>query len=342
MTALGIAIAGAGYIGRRHVEAIAACPAARLVALVDPDPRAAEVAGQAGVPLVPSLDDLPEAAEAVILATPTGLHLEQARHCLERGLPVLIEKPVTVTSEEAASLAALVAARAVPVLVGHHRRHSPAIAAARAVLAEGRIGRVVGAHVSILFCKHDAYFEPDWRRRPGAGPILTNLVHEIDTLRYLLGEVEGVQATASSAIRGFEIEDSAAVILRFASGALATVLLSDAATTPWSWELTAGENPDYPMTGQSSTMISGTEGALEVPSLRLWQPEGPCNWYTPLRTEAVARVEADPFDRQIAHFVQVARGAEAPLVTVADAARTQAVLGAVLEAIEFRKEVRAA
>lgn len=340
MTPLKIAIAGAGYIGRKHAAAIAACPEAALAAIVDAGPQAEEVAQTEGVPVVKTLDDLPDEVEAVLLATPTRLHLEQARACLARGLPVLVEKPVTATAQEAAILADDVERSSVPALVGHHRRHNPVIAAASTALAEGRLDRVVAAHVSILLCKPDAYFEPDWRRKPGAGPILTNLAHEIDMLRHLLGEVERVQATASNAIRGFEIEDSAALLLRFISGALATILLSDAAAAPWSWELTAGENPDYPETGQASTVITGTLGSLEIPGLRLWRRDGPPSWYTPMRTETLPRDEADPLVRQIAHFVVVARGAADPIVPVADAARTQAVLGAVLNAIESHAEVR--
>ena len=71
--------------------------------------------------------------------------------------------------------------------------------------------------------KPDSYYEQAWRRQPGAGPVLINLIHDIDLLRFLIGEVDSVQAITSNAVRGFEVEDTAAVIMRFACGALATL-----------------------------------------------------------------------------------------------------------------------
>jgi len=329
-----IAVVGAGAIGRKHIAVLAQSRVARLAALVDPAPGAADLARAQGVPHLRSLSELPPGIDGVVLATPTQLHLPQALACLARGLPLLVEKPVTASLAEAETLVAAAAAAGVPVLVGHHRRHNPRIAAARAALQAGRLGRVIGAQASVLLCKPDSYFLPDWRRQPGAGPMLTNLIHEVDTLRHLLGEVAGVQAMASNAIRGFAVEDSAALLLRFTSGALATILVSDAAAAPWSWELTAAENADYPATGQSCLTITGTEASLELPGLRLWRPDGPASWHTPMTCETLPVTDADPLGRQIDHFAAVIRGEAAPLVRAADAARSLAVVEALLRAAQ--------
>lgn len=332
MSRLPIAVVGAGAIGRKHAAALAQSDKARLAAIVDPAPGASALAAAQGVPHVTSMADLPAGTRGVILATPTGLHLPQALGCIARGLPVLVEKPVTATAAEAAELVAAAGAEGVPVLVGHHRRHNPRIAAARKALDEGLLGRVIAAHVSVLLCKPDEYFLPDWRRQPGAGPILTNLIHEIDTLRHLLGEVIDVQALCSNAIRGFQIEDSAAALLRFENGALGTVSVSDAAAAPWSWELTAAENPDYPVTGQSCLTLSGTHASMELPSLRLWRPDGPRSWFTPMLTETLPVEDTDPLVAQIDHFAAVIRGAAVPLVTASDAAKSLAVVEAIASA----------
>lgn len=327
-----IAVVGAGLIGRKHVAAVRHSTTARLAAIVDPSPGAAEMAAACGVPHVADLTDL-RSVDGVILATPTALHVPQALECIARGWPVLVEKPVGVSARDGATLARAAQAAGVPVLVGHHRRHNPRIAAAHQVLRAGRLGRVISVQASVLLCKPDDYFAPDWRRAPGAGPLLTNLIHEIDTLRHLLGEVVAVQAVTSNAVRGFVVEDTAVALLHFASGALGTVTVSDAAAAPWSWEVTAAENPDFPQTGQSCLMIAGTHGALEVPTLRLWHHGGgPRSWLAPMQAEVLTVVDADPLIAQIDHFAAVIRGEAAPLVGAADATRSVAVVDAILRA----------
>ena len=337
MSRLPIAVVGAGAIGRKHAAALAQSDKARLAAIVDPAPGAAALASAQGVAHVTSLADLPPETRGVILATPTGLHLPQALGCIARGLPVLVEKPVTATAAEAAELVAAAGAEGVPVLVGHHRRHNPRIAAAKQALAEGLLGRVIAAHVSVLLCKPDDYFLPDWRRQAGAGPILTNLIHEVDTLRHLLGEVAEVQALSSNAVRGHAVEDSAAALLRMESGALVTISVSDAAAAPWSWELTAGENPDYPVTGQSCLTLSGTRASMELPSLRIWRPDGPLSWFTPMATETLPVTQIDPLVAQIDHFAAVIRGQAVPLVTASDAAASLGVVEAIARAAQVER-----
>ncbi|KGJ02859.1 Predicted dehydrogenase [Paracoccus halophilus] len=329
---LAIAVAGAGAIGRKHIVALGTSRAARLGAIVDPSDDAAELAASLGVPYHKGLADLTGVA-GVVLATPTALHLQQGLECVAMGLPALIEKPVTASAPDALVLADAAEAAGVPMLVGHHRRHNPRIARARELVQSGAIGRVVAVQASVMLCKPDDYFAPEWRRQPGAGPVLTNLIHDIDFLRHIVGEIADVQAVQSNALRGFAVEDTAAAILRFENGALGTVTVSDTAAAPWSWELTSAENPDYPPTGQSCTWISGTHGALELPSLRMWRhQDGPRGWFTPLGAHEADVQDADPLLLQIDHFAAVIRGEAAPLVSLRDAARSVAVVDAIRRA----------
>ena len=89
----------------------------------------------------------------------------------------------------------------------------------------------------------------------------------IDDLRNLCGDVVGVQALQASAVRGFPVEDTAAMLLRFRNGALGTVSISDTVAAPWSWELTSGENKAYPRTDEFCYLIGGTEGSISIPRL---------------------------------------------------------------------------
>jgi len=111
---------------------------------------------------------------------------------------ILIEKPVTDTIESATALMAEACKRGIKSLVGHHRRHHLQVRTLKELLGEGRIGDVVG--VSAIWATHKPadYFKiAPWRTEPGGGPILINLIHEIDFLRFTVGEIAAVEAIAS-------------------------------------------------------------------------------------------------------------------------------------------------
>ncbi|MCB2100287.1 MAG: Gfo/Idh/MocA family oxidoreductase [Rhodobacterales bacterium] len=329
-----LAVAGAGRIGRRHVELINANPGATLAAVVDPDPAARDLARSLGVPWHGDLDGLlagPPARprpEGVILATPNPLHLEHGLACAAAGVPALVEKPIATDTAAARRLVEAFAAAGLPLLVGHHRRHNPLIMAAKACLVRGDLGTLTTVHAMAWLPKPDSYFDADWRRRPGAGPVLVNLIHDIDLLRHLCGEVVWLQAVESSARRGFAVEDTAALVLRFAGGVVGTVSLSDTVVGPWSWELTAGENPDYPKTDATCYWIGGTHGSLELPNGRLWRGVGPRDWFSPLTCDLLDVAPQDPLVRQLDHFCRVVRGQEAPLVSGEEGLRTLRVIEA--------------
>ena len=141
-----------------------------------------------------------------------------------------------------------------------------------------------------------------------------------------------MHALESSAIRGFEVEDTAGVLLQFASGAIGTLCLSDTAVAPWSWEFTAGENPAYPQVAAHAYTISGTHGALSVPDLRLWRHTGPRSWWEPMVSETLTADPQDPFVQQLRHFAAVLRAEAVPLSDAADAARSLAVIEAIKSA----------
>lgn len=309
-----ITVVGAGLIGRAHVARVRRF--ATLCAVVDPDPAAGTLAREAGARWYRDLDEAlaDEAPDGAIVATPNGLHVPQGLALVERGVPILVEKPIADRSEDGARLVAAAERAGVPVLVGHHRRHNPLIAAAKDAIDSGRLGRIVAVDARVWLYKPAAYFEVGWRRRPGAGPIFINLIHDVDLLRHLCGEIVRVRAVQSSAVRGFEVEDTAAMILEFASGALGTATISDTAASPFSWELTAGENPAYPKTGAHAIAIAGTRGSLSVPDLTLWFHPGPPSWWEPIEEHRLDYVPADPLDRQMRHFLDVVAGRARPLV----------------------------
>src|SRR6202521_5103147 len=134
------------------------------------------------VALYKSLDELFEKnrPDGVILATPNQLHLKHALKCMAAGVPQLLEKPITPTVREAATLVKEADKTGAKVLIGHHRAHSPIMARAKELIDEGRLGQLVAVMGSAVFFKPDEYFaDGPWRREAGGGPILLNMVHEV-------------------------------------------------------------------------------------------------------------------------------------------------------------------
>src|SRR5206468_10469930 len=143
-----------------------------------------------------------------------------------------------------------------------------------------------------------------WRREPGGGPILINMIHEVGNLRAMVGEIVAVQAFASNATRRFAVEDTVAINLRFHNGALGTFLLSDTAASPKSWEQTSQENDAYATCpDEDAYVVMGTRGSLAVPTMRLryYERDDDRSWFKPFQTQMIPLERADPLALQIEH-----------------------------------------
>ncbi|MFK5979441.1 MAG: Gfo/Idh/MocA family oxidoreductase [Rhizobiaceae bacterium] len=329
-----IAILGAGLIGKRHADYVTG--EAILSGIVDPAEEAKAVAQKHSVNHYSSLDDLlnEDKPDGVIVATPNQMHEKHAIQCMEAGIPVLIEKPIADTVAAAERIVAIGKKTNVPILVGHHRRYNPLIAKAKQAIDEGKLGRIVAVHTSCWFYKPDDYFTAEWRRDSGGGPILVNMIHDVDLLRHFCGDVRCVQAQQSNALRGHAVEDTAVILLKFTSGALGTVTVSDTIAAPWSWELTAGENPVYPETDTTSTMIGGTAGSLSIPDLGFWQHDNAPSWWNPISRTPLAHDDGDPLQLQIRHFADVILRNAEPIMSGQEGLATLKVMGAIKEAAQ--------
>ena len=335
-----IAVAGAGLIGQAHVRVALTSATVALSAIVDPAPAARAVAEAAGVPLYVSLAALfaKDKPDGVVLATPNALHVPQALQCIAAGAAVLLEKPIAPTLAEGEILVRAVDQAKARLLIGHHRAHSPIMVKARQVIDSGVLGRLVAVTGSAMFFKPDRYFDDGpWRREPGGGPILLNMIHEVHNLRMLCGEVVAVQAFTSNTVRGFAVEDTAAINLRFANGVLGSFLLSDTAASARSWEQTSQENKDFPSyDDEDCYVIAGTHGSLAIPTMRLktYPRAVDRSWWKPFEVGAVEMAREDPIQRQMEHFGAVVRGEAAPLVSARDGLANLRVTEAIVAAAQ--------
>ena len=332
MTArLPLAVIGAGLIGLRHARAAMHHADVFLTAVVETNPQVRDQLRAEGLPACAMVDDVPADTRAAVVATPTPAHLPAALQALSRGWAVLVEKPLTGRLDQADALLAAAHKAGVPVFTGHHRRAHPFVDETRRLLPQ--LGDLAG--VQGLWClrKHDGYFDTSWRRAPGAGPLLTNLSHEIDLLRLFCGEIATVTASASSAKRGGPLEDTVSLTFCFENGALGSFLLSDAGASPWAFEAASGENPNIGRTGADCLRLIGTRGALSFPSLTLWRnpTDRETEWSRPLvAMPPLPLPQVDPLSEQLGRFARaVATGAETGLASGQDG---RAVLAATLAA----------
>jgi predicted dehydrogenase len=333
-----IAVAGAGYIGLAHMEVAQKSASVELSAVVDPSPAAKAHADAAGVPLYTTLAELfaKDKPDGVVLATPNPLHVPHALECIAAGVPMLLEKPIAQTVAEAERLVHAADEAKAKILIGHHRAHSPIMAKAKQVVDSGVLGRLVAVTGTAMFLKPDHYFaDAPWRKELGAGPILLNMIHEVHNLRMLAGDIVAVQAFTSHAVRGFAVEDTVAISLRFASGALGTFLLSDTAASAKSWEQTSQENKVYPSyDDEDCYVVAGTNGSLAIPTMRIktYPRDDDRSWWKPFEVGVVGMVRDDPIKHQMEHFGAVVRGEANPLVSARDGLANLRVTEAIVAA----------
>lgn len=339
-------ISGPGLIGKQHARLIEQSDDCELVAIVAPDhAQNKEFAAAHSVRFYTDLEQAlsEQKIDACIISSPNAFHYDQASICLARGIPCLVEKPVTDSLETAAELVEQVKRSGVPLLVGHHRRYSVLLDKAVEFLHSERFGRLVALQGAALFYKPASYFvDGPWRAVAGGGPILINLIHEVDLMRQFGGEIASVQALAGHDIRNFAVEDTVSIGIKFRNGALGSFLLSDIAASSKSWEMTSGENPAYPhFPDEACYHFAGTNGSLDFPSMQVkaYGGEDKRSWWKPFEAFALDFAPRDPLTAQLEHFVDVIRNGTAPRVTAEDGYRNMLVIDAIQRSIETRAAV---
>ena len=346
MAQVRIAVIGAGLIGRTHIGVLrSGNPDYTLAAVADPSPAAAAEGQSLGYQVYAGIEEMFDRVkpDGVIVAVPNQMHVKVGLACIARKIPIIVEKPVADSVAEALELVEAGEKANVAILVGHHRRHNPIMRKAAEIIAGGGIGRVVAANGLWLSHKPKDYFDVAWRREAGGGPVLINAIHDIDCLRMLCGDVETVSAAASSATRNFKVEDTAAAVLHFKSGALGTLLVSDTVSGSWTWEMGSRENADRPQDTENCYIVAGTNGSLTVPNLQhRWHEPGQESWSVPLTQLRVPVRPADAYHEQMRNFANVIRGTEVPVLSGRDGTVTLATTLAITRSAQTGMLVRVA
>ena len=221
-----IGLIGTGRIGQVHAASIAASPDAELCMVADRFVDAAQATADRFGGLATETPEQILASrdvEAVVVATPTPTHVDMITACLDAGLPVLCEKPIDLDISRVDTLRSQVAASSTPVALGFNQRFDPAIAEVRSRVAAGEIGAL--EQLSIV--SRDPGPPPADYIGVSGGIFRDMTIHDFDMARFFLGDVVEVSAFGAqlfdSGARNHGDFDSATVILRAASGGIATI-----------------------------------------------------------------------------------------------------------------------
>ena len=208
-----LGVIGVGHLGRHHARILSAMPDARLTAVVDTnEQRAAEIASASGTAALTDYRDLLGQVDGVVVAVPTELHAEIAVPFLERGTPVLVEKPMSRTLADADRMIAAAAAGSAVLAVGHTERHNPAVAIALRLV---KAPRFIEVHRLSAF--------PD--RSLDIDVVFDLMIHDLDVILAIVGpEVVSIEAVGVPVLTAKY--DIANVRLRFASGCIANITAS--------------------------------------------------------------------------------------------------------------------
>jgi predicted dehydrogenase len=228
---LRVALVGCGRIAERHAQLLGGgqIAGAELVGVCDLVASRAEALGERhGVPAFTDMDEMVRAVSPDVAAvlTESGNHAAHAIRMATQGCHVVVEKPMALTLDDADRMIEACDRHGVKLFVVKQNRFNVPVVKLREALEAGRFGRLVMGTVRVRWCRPQAYYDQaPWRGTWAMdGGVLTNQAsHHVDLLEWMMGEVSSVYAMTRTALADIEAEDTAAVVLRFRSGALGII-----------------------------------------------------------------------------------------------------------------------
>jgi UDP-N-acetyl-2-amino-2-deoxyglucuronate dehydrogenase len=339
MTDLKFALVGCGRISKKHVDAIAKAEGAMLAAVCDVQvDRARSLGAKLGIPAFADLDEmlttLPE-IDIVNILTPTGYHAEHAIRVAKHRKHVVVEKPMALRLEDADDMIVACDRAGVRLFVVKQNRYNIPVQRLRRVLEAGRFGKLVMGTVRVRWCRRQEYYDQDaWRGtwELDGGVLANQASHHVDLLMWMLGQVESVYAMTATQLVNVETEDTAAVLLRFTSGALG-IIEATTATRPVDLE------GSLSILGERGTVVIG---GFAVNELVTWKFEDK----TPEDDTVIEESRTMPdnvygFGHQgfLQNVVRTIRGDGAALVDGLEGRKSIEVINAIYESVQTGREV---
>lgn len=254
-----VGIVGGGNISDTHARAAASIPGVEVVAVHGANhERTARLAAAHGAVACDDYDRfLERPLDLVIIGSPSGRHSEQGIAAARHGLHVLVEKPIDISTERADALIAAADAARVKLGVIFQDRLHPAVAEIKSLVDAGALGAPVMISGRVKWFRPPEYYaQSHWRGTfalDGGGALINQAIHTVDLVQWLFGPVARVFGTTATRVHEIEVEDTAAAVINFASGAIGTL---EAATSVF---------PGY----ERRLEVTGTEGTLVLTHDRL-------------------------------------------------------------------------
>jgi UDP-N-acetyl-2-amino-2-deoxyglucuronate dehydrogenase len=303
-----IGILGGGNISGTHARAAAAIKGVELVAFHGSNrERTAKLASPYGARVYDHLDAFLDhrPMDVVAIGSPSGVHAEQGIAAARRGLHVLVEKPIDITTERADALIRACDSAGVKLGVFFQDRLRPDVIQIKKMIDDGSLGKPVMINGRVRWYRPPEYYSGSkWRGSwtlDGGGAVMNQAIHTVDLVQWMFGPVARVAAATSTLVHDIKVEDTAAAVIEFTSGALGTI------------EATTSLYPGYPRRLE----VTGSEGTLVLEDERLVRVD--------LRSSSSSARAATPAD-------QAPENASSPVVS--DASAHQRVIEDFLRAIE--------
>lgn len=279
MKKLKFAIIGCGRISKNHVKAIIDNrDRAQLVSVCDISKQRATLCKEAyennefNQSKVSAFSDFNEMLDkedidVVAIATESGYHSEIAIHSMIRGKHVLVEKPMSLSIEDADKMIECANNNDVKLCVCHQNRFNPAIVKLRKVIEDNSFGKLINGTARILWNRNmDYYNQAPWRGtwKLDGGTLMNQCIHNIDLLQWMLGgEITSVYSQCGTFLRNIEGEDFGSIIIRFKNGAIG-IVEGSACVYPKNLEETLS------IFGEKGTAVIG---GMAVNEIKVWRLE---------------------------------------------------------------------
>ncbi len=333
-TPLRVGVVGTGAVAQLiHLPLLTERRDVEVVALADPDElRVDTIARRYDIPKVDSVEELLGGFEvdAVVLCTPNHLHAEMAVAVLEAGRHVLVERPLATDVAGARRIVDAAEAAGRVALPGMSHRFRPDVAALKAFVSSGRLGRIYAARAAWMN-RAVPMRRIGWRQRidsAGGGALMDLGTQAIDLLLWVLGQPRVTRVTAMASRADLEVEDAATVVMETEDGAALTVEVS--------WNFFSSEDRHY-------ARVLGTEGGGELPPLEICTQAGGRPMDVTPRGGELPKDGRDryrkAYRREHDHFFRMVRG-HAPIESAEDQIHVMEIVEAAYRSIEDRCEVR--